>query len=255
VIYKETEGRIVIKIGDLFGHWTVLAKVRSKNERVWLCKCSCGNTTKLMRATILRRCGRCLSCSSRNQVKIDYSLIGKTFGGYIVRGRIPIESRSSPNASWLCECLTCGFEIGITVSRLKRNKYGCQRCSAKINGLEYRLRPYESLWRHACRSTMSTTRGKRRKFCSYEAFLAIIATGRCHYCHVPLEWGEYDIGTGHGKMAYKVDRVDNAKGYDDKDNVVACCWRCNQAKSSRYSYDEWYRMTAPLRQAQATKAA
>ena len=47
----------------------------------------------------------------------------------------------------------------------------------------------------------------------------------CHYCG-----GEVEQRLG-------LDRVDNDKGYIP-DNVVQCCWTCNQMKSSR-SVGEW----------------
>ena len=45
----------------------------------------------------------------------------------------------------------------------------------------------------------------------------------CHYCGSPTKGG--------------LDRMDNAKGYF-MDNVVACCWRCNDMKNNM-SYKEF----------------
>ena len=43
-----------------------------------------------------------------------------------------------------------------------------------------------------------------------------------------------------------MDRKDNNKGYE-KDNVVPCCWRCNNGRGNLFSYEEWYGMTGYLR--------
>lgn len=38
--------------------------------------------------------------------------------------------------------------------------------------------------------------------------------------------------------ASNLDRKDNSRGYDI-DNVVVCCGRCNYAKGSHFTHDEW----------------
>ncbi len=43
-----------------------------------------------------------------------------------------------------------------------------------------------------------------------------------------------------------LDRKDNDVGYIF-DNVVSCCWRCNDAKSNAYTYLEWFNMTKYFR--------
>lgn len=41
---------------------------------------------------------------------------------------------------------------------------------------------------------------------------------------------------------YNLDRIDNNKGYIFS-NLVVCCWRCNNSKGNRYSFEEWFGMT------------
>jgi len=50
-----------------------------------------------------------------------------------------------------------------------------------------------------------------------------------------------------GSRSYKLDRMNNDSGYT-KDNCVVCCWKCNQSKGNRYTYEEWYGMTAYFRE-------
>jgi hypothetical protein len=55
------------------------------------------------------------------------------------------------------------------------------------------------------------------------------------------EFGVKKHGQGH-----QLDRKDNHLGYLPG-NVAPCCGRCNAAKGSRYSYEEWWGMTAYFR--------
>lgn len=68
--------------------------------------------------------------------------------------------------------------------------------------------------------------------CSLEEFVGIVTTN-CFYCGCePNVISGSNRNTKHGVAAFKhlgIDRVDNLKGYT-KDNVVPCCWRCNNAK-------------------------
>ena len=64
----------------------------------------------------------------------------------------------------------------------------------------------------------------------------------CHYCNVALN----RLKHGKGSQVSLMDRKDNNKGYE-KDNVVPCCWRCNNGRGNLFSYEEWYGMTGYLR--------
>ena len=57
---------------------------------------------------------------------------------------------------------------------------------------------------------------KREFSLSYRHFLRRLWKEPCFYCDSPIE----TVG---------IDRVDNFQGYHD-DNVVPCCWPCNQMK-------------------------
>lgn len=52
-------------------------------------------------------------------------------------------------------------------------------------------------------------------------------SGPCHYC------GNEDLGAGLG-----LDRLDNARGYDEG-NLVPCCARCNEARGHLLDPDEF----------------
>lgn len=78
---------------------------------------------------------------------------------------------------------------------------------------------------------------------SLEEFLNIV-TSNCHYCNCePDRIICASRNTKHGVGYFKqlgIDRVNNEKGYS-KDNIVPCCFRCNNAKFtySLESFKEW----------------
>lgn len=58
-----------------------------------------------------------------------------------------------------------------------------------------------------------------------------ITQENCYYCGKPPSQTIVARGN-NGNFVYSgIDRIDSSKGYE-KDNIVACCARCNQAKMS-----------------------
>jgi hypothetical protein len=236
-----------LPIGSVIGQWTVTGgPVNLKGEHRFRqpCKCICGKTANIQRSVLASgHSNQCKDCANMRY----HNIVGQTFGALTVLRRLPREERRSQNAPWLCRC-NCGSQVYMTSSRLKRCQIGCQLCAAKVNGLKYRLRPHESLYRLACRLVAVSSRGLARNFgISYEEFVFLISTGKCHYCHVPLVWPEHSLGKNGSGVGYQLDRKDNSLGYTF-DNVVTCCWRCNVAKGNRFTYDQWWTMTTPFRE-------
>lgn len=64
----------------------------------------------------------------------------------------------------------------------------------------------------------------------------------CHYCGIEKSdflpiWGEFYGGKKRGGTL-EVDRKDNTKGYEI-DNCVLACAVCNNAKSDKFTYEEF----------------
>jgi len=65
----------------------------------------------------------------------------------------------------------------------------------------------------------------------------------CHYCgiaegdFIPI-WGEFYKDRG---KRLELERRDNKKGYSEKNCVLACAI-CNNAKSDKFSYEEFKRV-------------
>ena len=65
---------------------------------------------------------------------------------------------------------------------------------------------------------------------------------KCHYCGIEekdfvLIWGEFYGGKKRGSVL-EVDRKDNRREYQIENCVLACAV-CNNAKSDKFTYDEF----------------
>jgi len=73
----------------------------------------------------------------------------------------------------------------------------------------------------------------------------------CHYCDIHESdflsiWGEFYGGKKRGGTL-EVDRKDNTKGYEI-DNCVLACALCNNAKSDKFTYEEFKTVGDVIRQ-------
>ena len=139
---------------------------------------------------------------------------------------------------WTCLCLVCKQALkensGQALGRKPPNSCGCAGKNRK--------RPFEALYnrlRYECR----WNRRARPVLFSYDEFLQFTEETRCHYCWSEIVWRMFNL---KGHSAYNLDRKDNTLPYIT-DNCVVCCERCNKAKSDKFTYAEWYGMTAYFR--------
>lgn len=75
----------------------------------------------------------------------------------------------------------------------------------------------------------------------------------CHYCFAPLDPpvrdDDYEL---LDRLPHRTPTLDHKKprsrgGTWNASNLVLCCRSCNSRKQARYSYEEFYAMTAELR--------
>lgn len=112
---------------------------------------------------------------------------------------------------------------------MRRGKWSPMQAAA---AKRRRLRRFEAVYNHLFNTGHECT-------IAYEEFVDIIAPSKCHYCWTHLIFAEY---TKAGvSQAYQIDRKDNDLGYVPG-NCVPCCWSCNDGKSDKFSYDQWYKM-------------
>lgn len=115
--------------GQAFGLLQVVSwEGANKNgERLWLCRCECGNST--IATTSHLKQGHAMSCGCLREKRHD--LTGMEFGALKVKG--PGGANASGNKLWLCEC-ACGKETLVATSKLKQGltkSCGCRIHKAK----------------------------------------------------------------------------------------------------------------------------
>jgi hypothetical protein len=129
-------------------------------------------------------------------------------------------------------CSGCGVEIGLMHQTHKTHSGRCMVCSHKGDILRH---SYNEMYR-GCRG-----RGVDVQL-TYDDFMEIRRSQSCYYCaaHVSIDPPRH----APGYRGYQLDRKDNSIGYT-KDNCVTCCWRCNQIKGNRFTYEE-FMLLAPM---------
>lgn len=156
-------------------------------------------------------------------------LSSKKFGNWTVLRRVsPVAVRKSNSTVWLCQC-ACGKKK----ERLRSNIVQGKNRGCGCRPWNLLTKPYEALYRLFLREAK---RSKRFEGLTYKQFLAFTKKLKCHYCGAPLKWARHSTGKNGG--SYNLDRKDNSRGYF-KNNCVACCGRCNRAKSRYFTYSEW----------------
>lgn len=210
--------------GQKFSRLFVLAEaISDKNQRIhWECKCDCGKMV-IVRADHLKdghvqSCGCLLKeCSKQNGKKTKINLTGQKFGRLTVLR--DTGNRKDSKVIWECEC-SCGKKVYVTSVALRS---GNTRSCGCLRGLPEGEAAKNSL--------LLIYKGSARKRgiaweLSDEDFFELIQNN-CYYDGVP----PLQVYASHkGDYKYNgIDRVDNTKGYT-KDNCVACCWNCNNAK-------------------------
>ena len=136
-------------------------------------------------------------------------------------------------------CVECKSEIRSQGQHLIKHSGKCVSCS-QFND------PYRASYNELIRTC---ERRDREISLTYEDFLTFTKISECHYCRSKIIWHPHTKKNGRevlGSRSYKLDRMDNNLGYT-KINCVVCCWKCNSAKGNKYTYEEWYGMTAFLR--------
>lgn len=143
-------------------------------------------------------------------------------------------------------CKDCGAEFWPLRSGLGDLTGRCRKCAnnhgALITADKIAKRPFEALYN---KFAYDRQRVGLVTDISYEDFLEFVKIKECHYCGKEVFWSERNVGKNGSR--YNLDRRYNEKGYS-KENVVICCWKCNETKSNRFDYDEFLLLAPVLRQ-------
>jgi len=135
------------------------------------------------------------------------------------------------------KCIECPREIFYQRYELKKVSGRCRPCtnrkiSKKMN-LSNRLRSYEALYNKFYYDRM---RSGQACDVSYADFLEFVEIKECHYCGDGITWTEFCVSNNGSR--YNLDRKDNRLWYV-KDNLVVCCWNCNETKSDKFTYEQF----------------
>ena len=140
---------------------------------------------------------------------------------------------------YIFNCSVCGCEIRSQIQHLPKHSGKCVRCS-QFND------PFRAAYNELIRNC---ERRKHEITLTYEEFFQFTKIDKCHYCGVKIMWYPHTKNNGKevsGSRSYKLDRMNNDLGYTNA-NCVVCCWKCNSSKGNRFTYEEWYGMTAYFR--------
>ncbi len=131
-------------------------------------------------------------------------------------------------------CKVCKKELIEELFPLNRGKYRlntCKKCLSKresIRTLQKRKIKFSRAWyRRRFDRTKRNAKDRNKKFeLSFEEFCRIrtYKNEKCFYC-------------GSIRGLFSIERLDNMKGYNVQNCVVAC-WRCNKIKSKDYTMEE-----------------
>lgn len=164
--------------------------------------------------------------------RVDHT--GKKYNNWTILQFVRNRPPPSGGAVWLCRCI-CGIEKEVEVKSILNgtsNSCGCTR--GQYNGTMSLAR---EVWRLQYKDADLT----------FEEFYKL-SQENCFYCealpsnkrkHVNPHYCEPFIYNG-------LDRVDNNRGHS-QDNVVPCCWECNEWKAD-YTKDYFFEKIAKIYQ-------
>lgn len=211
-------GKRIDLTGQKFGRLTVLEYSHFNHSACWKCLCDCGNI-KTVRSDSLRNyttttCG----CYQKTYKKIK--MVGKRFGKLVVLKESYIDKHGQ--AFWECRC-DCGVIKIINGGELRRCNVKSCGCHPPNNKLAKGEAAFNALfWQY-----IRTANKRDIPFTLSKENFRILTKQNCRYCGTSPS---NIFKKRSGDYIYNgIDRVDNNKGYV-KENVVACCKKCNLMK-------------------------
>lgn len=139
-----------------------------------------------------------------------------------------------------CKESDCNNLIEAHKYDLKKLTGRCRKCSDKNTGrlsVERNAKePYRALYN---KFIYDRDRFAQKSDISFADFLEFTKINNCHYCNGEITWAIKALY--RNGYRYNLDRKDNVLGYL-KCNVVTCCWKCNETKSDRFTYEQFIKI-------------
>lgn len=149
------------------------------------------------------------------------------------------ENNRHGHTVWNCSC-ECGKTKQVNVNALRRGLTKSCGCYS-VDNPSRRKRPYEALYN----ALVLKNKNRHDVNLTYDQFLAFTKEDKCGYCRTDISWTSFNVG--RNGVAYNLDRMDNALGYQ-VDNLIVCCSRCNAGKSDLFTHEEWMEAMTFIRQ-------
>lgn len=223
--------------GRIFGQLTVIERAgkNKTGQTLWRCQCICGKERYIPTSSLTTGNTRSCGCSTGRYVE---EIPGTRYGRLTIirRGPNKRDSRGIPRgATWVCQC-DCGNTTTVSGRSLRDGNTTSCGCLRRERALERVTKPTGVAAGNRAISTMKANAANRGL--SWELTeLETLSLMRqpCHYCGAePSNVGK----SRSGSIQYSgIDRIDSDKGYV-ADNVVPCCFVCNNAKRTM-SVDEF----------------
>jgi hypothetical protein len=201
---------------------------------IYLAKCQCGETLKLRPCDFKKQ----RSCGCVKQIDLTNFIFS----------RLKVLSKAGVTKGctvWTCKC-SCG-NITKAITAELRNGYkkscGCLR-NERVSET-HRHNYGESLAKRVIDSYRNNAKTRNLNFELHHEELIKLFTKDCHYCGIKPS--KTIRRKGHyGEFTYNgIDRLNNNAGYI-LNNVVTCCWQCNQRKRTDNDTDflKWVKSIA-----------
>ena len=157
------------------------------------------------------------------------NLLGKKFGRLT-----PLAYLGS--SVWRCKC-DCGNVCDVTSYNVSHGRTKSCGCVAKENAHNLNLKPPgESAATHVYLNIKNSAKIRGYEFNVTRDDILNLIFLPCHYCG-KLPANEQKNRYGNSGIVYSgIDRIDNRIGYT-KDNIVPCCWTCNERKKAMTKKD------------------
>lgn len=238
----------------MFGRLTVVAytpkrSAEGKLRHFYRCKCNCGKITEVRYDALLY--GRTKSCGClqrdiasesikstlavrarpRSQLwEQPFLFLGAKYGRLTI---LSLQSFGSRGPVFLCEC-DCGNRKNIVgYSLLHGNTKSCG-CLQREKAAKFgnRLSPGEAAFNRLFYNLKRIALSSSREFSLTKEEVKNLTQRTCAYCGGEPA-AQFKTPENNGVYVYNgLDRLDSKRGYS-VDNVVSCCWPCNQAKNNR----------------------
>lgn len=216
--------------GQRFGKLVAIEKTvkdKTGDKWFWKCLCDCGKFSEIRSSSLVKKGGGTESCGCLSK-KYFIDLTNQKFNRLTIVKHLGKNNYNNHIYECLCDCggIIKAEGTDIKTERVK----SCGRCTKSINSA-MKL-PYGEMLYNVIYNDYRIKAGQREIDFQLDKDVFLIEIQKnCHYC------GSVPMNTRRNKSEWKpeqvvytgLDRIDNERGYVT-DNVVPCCFICNQAK-------------------------